>query len=351
VGRLEGLLEYAGARAVAAMPRAVQIWLSGQPPLSVDGQTLDAQLQFLLSMQRRRGIPGLVEPTHVEGRERFRRAAMTYTGPRTAVAEVRDVRMKRPGGMLRARHYMPAPATRPEPLLVCLHGGGFVIGDLETNDEPSRLLCRYGGMHVLSVDYRLAPEHPFPAGLEDAIAALRWAQRNAATLGADPTRVAIGGDSAGANLATVASQITTREGDPPRAQLMIYPPTDGDRPWRSRTLFASGGFLTVADRDAFTRYYLDGTGVAHDDPRVAPLRAPDLAGQPPALVITAGFDILRDEGEAYAAALQTAGTTVRARRFPALAHGFVNITGVAPAARHAMIDIAHEFRALLDSTR
>jgi acetyl esterase len=351
LSRFAERLEYAALRAIAALPPAVQTWLSREPPLIVDGQRLDPQLQIIRAARRRRGTPDLVEPTHLAGRARFRHEVLSFRGPATPVAAVDDLTIRRDWGPLRVRHYAPPPAARPEPLLVYLHGGGFVIGDVDTNDEPSRLICANAGVHVLNVDYRLAPEHPFPAALDDTRAALRWAQTKAASLGADPARVAIGGDSAGANLATVTARLAAREGAPPVAQLLISPPTDAGTPRRSHTLFGSGLFFSVADRAAFTRHYLDGTGVPADDPRVSPLLAPDLDGLPPALVITAGFDILRDEGEAYAAALQAAGTTVRARRFPALAHGFVNVTGVVPAARHAMIDIARDFRALLDSRR
>jgi acetyl esterase len=231
---------------------------------------------------------------------------------------------------------------------VYLHGGGFVIGDVDTHDEPCRLLCRHAGTHVLSVDYRLAPEHPFPAALDDARAALRWARAHAAALGADASRVAVGGDSAGANLATVAARLAAREGAPPDAQLLVYPPTDGPTARPSRALFGDGWFLDRADRDAFMAHYTAGAGVGEEDPRISPLRAADLGGLPPALVVTAGFDILRDEGEAYAAALAAAGTPVRAYGEDALPHGFIHMTGVAPAAHRAVVRLAFEWRALLD---
>jgi acetyl esterase len=204
---------------------------------------------------------------------------------------------------------------------------------------------------VLAVDYRLAPEHPFPAALDDAWAAYAWARSHAARLGADPTCIAIGGDSAGGNLAAVTTQRARAEGVPmPAAQLLVYPATDGrdDARHPSQALFGDGLFLTNADRDAFTRAYIGGTDVTHDDPRVAPLRAHDLAGLPPALVVTAGFDLLRDEGEAYARALQNAGNHVQLLRYGAMAHGFINLTGVCRAARDATIEVAKVMRELLD---
>ena len=202
---------------------------------------------------------------------------------------------------------------------------------------------------MLSVDYRLAPEHPFPAGLEDAAAALTWAQANAARLGADPSRVSMGGDSAGANLSAVVSSLTSR-GKPPLAQLLIYPPTDGTTPRSSYELFGDGFFLSTSDRAAFGQHYV-GSGPRGADPRQSPLIASDLSNLPPALVITAGFDILRDEGEAYAQALASAGTVTRQQRHPGLGHGFIHMTGICPTARRAVVDIARQWRALLDAAR
>ena len=335
-------------RAIAQLPDRVKIRLSGTPPVIVDGQQLDPQLQWLRSISRRHKVLGLIEPTVDAGRERYRRETFAFRGPMTKVASVRDLEIEGASGPLRARHYAPDHG-QAAPLTVYFHGGGFVIGDLDTHDEPCRMLCHYAGVHVLSVEYRLAPEHPFPAGLEDAAAALAWAQANAATLGADPSRVSIGGDSAGANLSAVVSCLTSR-GKPPLAQLLIYPPTDGTTPRRSYELFGEGFYLSTKDRVAFGRHYL-ATVPRSGDARQSPLLASDLSNLPPALVITAGFDILRDEGEAYAQALASAGTVTRTRKYPGLGHGFVHMTGICPAARRAVVDIAHEWRTLLDATR
>jgi acetyl esterase len=336
-------------RALGRLPGRLLVRLSGEPPLIVDAGPLDPHLQWLRAMQRRRGRPGLTEPTPQAGRARFRREMLAAGRPRTRVGAVRDFGIPGPGGALRVRHYAPPAAVvgASTPLLLFLHGGGFVIGDLDTHDAPCRILCGEARTQVLSVEYRLAPEHPFPAGLEDTLAALRWAQSHAASLGADPTRVAIGGDSAGANLATVASRLAAREGRPPCAQLLIYPPTDATVERPSRRLFDEGWFLTGDDRASFAAHYTGGTGVRDDDPRVSPLRAPDLHGLPPALVVTAEFDLLRDEGEAYAEALRAAGTRVHPYRVPALGHGFVNMTAFSRASHAAMVEVAHRWRALL----
>ena len=334
-------------RAMAHLPDRVKIRLSGTPPVIVDGQQLDPQLQLLRSIRRRHPMPGLVEPTVAAGRARYRRETLAFRGPMTKVAAVRDLEIPGPSGPLRARHYAPDDGDAAS-LTVYFHGGGFVIGDLDTHDEPCRILCHYAGVHVLSVEYRLAPEHPFPAGLEDAAAALAWAQANAATLGADPTRVSIGGDSAGANLSAVVSCLTSRA-KPPLAQLLIYPPTDGTTPRRSYDLFGEGFFLSLKDRAAFGRYYV-GKAARDGDARLSPLLASDLSNLPPALVIAAGFDLLRDEVEAYAQALASAGTVTRLLKHPSLGHGFIHMTGICPAARQAMVSIAREWRTLLDES-
>jgi acetyl esterase len=334
------------ARSLGRLPARVQLRLSGRPQVEVDGQRLDPCLQLVLALGRRRVRHGLCEPDPASARERFRREVQIFGGAKTPVGGVRDLDIDGAAGRLRARLYAP-----PEPaadLLVYLHGGGFVIGDLETHDEACRVLCLHARTQVLSVEYRLAPEHPFPAGLDDAVAALGWAQANAGQLGSHPARVSVGGDSAGGNLAAVAARLS-KGVRPPAAQLLIYPATDAPGEERaSKRLFGRGYFLARTDCDAFFSHYTDGTGARGDDPRLSPLRAGDLGGLAPAFVVTAGFDYLRDEGEAYARRLQEAGSPVLSRRFPSLAHGFVNMTGVCPAAAAALVGIARQWRELLD---
>ncbi len=201
---------------------------------------------------------------------------------------------------------------------------------------------------MLSVDYRLAPEHKAPAAVEDAYAAYRWALDHAAELGADPSRVAVGGDSAGGNLAAVVSQHARDEGDqPPALQLLIYPITSYASDTRSRNLFADGYFLTKRNLEWFTEHYLDGSGVDADDPRVSPLLADDLSGLPPAIVITAGFDPLRDEGDQYAEALRAAGNSVEAREFGSLIHGFTNFFSLGGGSATATAEVIAAVRAHL----
>jgi acetyl esterase len=338
--RLRERLERSAARALAHLPPGWQVKLSGQPPVVVEGQALDPHVQLLRALRGRRNPHGLCEPTVQAGRVRFRRETLVFAGSKTPVGAVRDISID---GGLRVRHYAPV-TDAPRPLTVYLHGGGFTIGDVDTHDEPCRILCAESRTHVLSVDYRLAPEHPFPAALDDTLAALRWARAHAAELGADAARVAIGGDSAGGNLAAVASLIARDEGAPVLAQLLVYPATDRQDPRRpSADQFGEGYFLSHADRAAFTRAYLDGTGVSPGDWRVAPLRAADLSRLPPALVVSAGFDMLRDEGEEYARALARAGSPVRLVRVPGHGHGFIHMTGVNPSSRAALVSIARQW--------
>lgn len=206
-------------------------------------------------------------------------------------------------------------------------------------------------MHVLSVDYRLAPEHPVPAGLEDCYAAYRWAREHAAELGADPDCVAVGGDSAGGNLAAVVSQLARADDvQPPDLQLLLYPLTNFDSDTRSKTLFADGYFLTKAELDWCRANYLTGSSLGKADPRVSPLLADDLSGLPPALVATGGFDPLRDEGAQYADALAAAGVATDHRQYGSLIHGFASFSSLGGGSATAMSEIASALRAHLSRT-
>ena len=340
--RLRGV----AARGLSRLPPGTQRVLSRKPAITIDGQTFDPTLQLMLTL--RPDHAGLMDAPVAESRARLRREVLSIGGTPTPVGTVRDLTVLGAAGPLPARLYRPDGAgAGPLPLLVFFHGGGFVLGDLDTHDEACRLLCRHAGHQVLSVAYRLAPEHPFPAPLDDALAAFRWAVAHATELGADPSQVSVGGDSAGGTLSAVVSLLTAREPVRPLAQLLIYPATDRTRPRPSHQLFDQQFFLTLADRDAFYHCYLGGSGASPDDPRISPLRAADLSGLPPALMVLAGFDILRDEGEAYAEALRAAGTTCRVHRASSLGHGFANLTSVSATAHRGMLTIAREWRTLV----
>jgi acetyl esterase len=262
---------------------------------------------------------------------------------------VRDLTVAGAAGPLLARHYTPRDPVGAEglrPLLVFFHGGGFVIGDIETHDALCRLICRDAEVHVLSVDYRLAPEHKAPAAVEDAYAAYRWAVAHVGELGADPARIAVGGDSAGGNLATVVAQLARIQGAPlPAFQLLIYPVTNFSTGTRSKTLFADGFFLTKKDMDWCQAHYLGDAAIDASDPRSSPLLADDLAGLPPALVVTGGFDPLRDEGNQYAEAMAAAGVPVDHRQFGSLVHGFANFFPLGGGSASATAELVSALRA------
>jgi acetyl esterase len=339
-------LEHRLAQLLASLPSTTQVRLSGRPPVQIDGDTLTPETQLRLALLERRGDPPLENMSPAQARRMRRRAAVVSAGRPIAVGDVRDLEIDA-DIPLRARHYAPAELGRPAPLLVFFHGGGFVFGDLDTHDGVCRMLCRHAGAHVLAIDYRLAPEHPFPAAVEDARAALRWACANASDLGADPRRIGVGGDSAGGNLAAVVAQLAARDGGPaPVLQLLIYPVTDFTSRRRSRELFGEGFFLTNASLDWFDTNYLGATRAQASDPRASPLLAEDLSGLAPALVVTAAFDPLRDEGEDYARALQAAGTPATLRRFPGFIHAFVSVAGISRESRDALIEIAGATRAI-----
>ncbi|PAP75005.1 flavin-containing monooxygenase [Rubrivirga marina] len=330
----------AAARAAARLPEAAQVALAGGPPPEVDGQRLDPAVHLALALHPRPNTVPLVRHDPATARAGYRRDVLGITGTPTRVGGVRDLWVEGDAGPLDARLYTPEHADGPPPLVVYLHGGGFVEGDLDTHDEPCRLLCRQAGHAVLSVAYRLAPEHPFPAAFDDAVGVFRWAQREAARLGANPDRVAVGGDSAGGTLAAGVAQ-ATRADAPPVAQLLIYPATDHptDRPSRRRF---DGYLLPDGLRRAFFDVYTQGA-VPEDDPRVSPLYG-RLDGLAPAFVVTAGFDVLRDEGEAYARALKAAGTPTALYRQASLPHGFLHLAPISRGARRATVAAFRRWR-------
>jgi acetyl esterase len=341
-------IELWAARRLLRLPRSAQLFLSRRAPVVVDGQALHPEMQLLLAIRTLRGGRSLSAGGVADARARLLEETTRFAGPPAPVRRSSDLSVFGADGPLPARHYEPQlDDTRPAPLLVFFHGGGFVSGDLDTHDRTCRLICCEAAVHVLSVAYRLAPEHPFPTAVDDACAAFRWAFAHAAELGADGARVGVGGDSAGGNLAAVVSQIASDAR--PAVQLLIYPPVDRtvDRP--SMSLFATGFLLTAGDVRWYDRLYLGEEQAVRADPRASPLNASRLDGLPPAVVAVAGFDPLRDEANAYAAALNAAGVPTTYLGFPGLVHGFVNMIGVSPVAHAAVTDIARALRAAFEA--
>lgn len=263
------------------------------------------------------------------------------------VTRVDDRMVPSPDGDIAVRVYTPAEAVGVEPgVLLWFHGGGWVMGDLETADATCRALANRAGAVVVSVDYRLAPEHPAPAAIEDCLTALAWTVENAELLGVDASKVAVGGDSAGGNLAALVCQRVRDDFGPDiDFQLLVYPVTDLTLSHRSLEENAEGYFLTRAAMVWFVQNYLGDQDPK--DPAVSPLHAGDLAGLPPALVITAEFDPLRDEGEAYAARLQEAGVPTEAIRYDGQIHGFLGLMAVLDDGASAVERAGSALRAVL----
>ncbi|WP_300012562.1 alpha/beta hydrolase [Pseudonocardia sp.] len=336
-----------GFRALFGLPSAAKRALAG-PPVRADGQVLDLDLQLLgrvtTALASRDG--GVVDQAALaEQRRQADLAAEVTAEPGLDDVLTRDVEVPGDAGPLAARLYVPPSAPESSGLLVYFHGGGFVLGSLASTDPLCRLLAAQSGVRILSVDYRLAPEAPYPAALEDAIAAYRGARDGAAALGARPELVAVGGDSAGANLALVVAHQQRGE-CAPAFVLALYPVADAGRRGGSRETFGTGFGLTAALLAELERLYLP-EGIPDDDRRGAILRAEGFTGMPPVYLSTAGFDPLRDEGEELAERLRSDGVPVVARRFPGLVHGYASFSAVSAAARDATLDAASALRAAL----
>ncbi len=325
-------------KAVLALPTPILRLLSGGGVVFQGGRTLDPRLQFLANAGR--SLPPLSSLTPEAARAGTAQALATTAGPRESGVRIEALSIDGPAGPIPLRAYQPPLLDDAAPLMVFAHFGGGVIGDLDTCDAFCSILAKLAHCAVVSVDYRLAPEHRFPAGLEDVLAAYRWARDNAARFGAPAGKVAIGGDSMGGNFAAVLAQEMKRCGEPqPALQLLIYPAVDAASETQSMTTYADAYPLSRASMEWFVGHYL-GADADPTDPRASPIRSDDLSGLAPALVITAGFDPLVDQGEAYAKRLRDAGVPVVYRCYDSLAHAFTAFTGVVPAADVACREIA-----------
>lgn len=340
-------IERFGSRALSILPPRIQRALAGAQS-SPDGQTLAPDVALQLRLFYLTEIDDDELLTLEESREELLRGALIVRPSRTEMAEVREVAIPEGANEIAARLYRPIGGSVPLPLVVYFHGGGWVEGDTDSHDGFTRLLASMAGVSVLSVAYRTAPEHPFPAAVDDAVAAYRWAVENAAELGADPGRIAVGGDSAGGNLAAVTAIHARDAGFPqPAMQLLIYPVTDLSRKRPSYRHFSLGYYLTEKKMDWYRDNYLERASDAVD-PRVSPILTGDLSGLPPAQVVVAALDTLRDEGEEYAHALRDAGVDVDLTRYDGLIHAFINLTGVSRTAHAAVEDMALRLRLRLN---
>jgi acetyl esterase len=318
-------LQAAALRGALALPERAQRVLAGRP-VERDGETLSTEVQLLLRL--RRLVPAVEELPWARARRELDRQCW-QVGGRPPIGAVRDLMVEGAAGPLPARLYVPTARLRDDrvPTLLFLHGGGMVYGGLRSHDAAVRFLAEESGVQVLAVDYRLAPEHPFPAGVDDAAAAYAWLVAHVRRVGADPHRLAVGGDSAGGYLAATTAIRAAEQGLPMRLQLLIYPCTDFVERSASRTAFGEGFYLTTRFMDQATAAYLPDPAT-RSDPMASLVRRPAFPeGLAPAHVVTAGFDPLRDEGEAYARLLAEHGVEVEQVRYGGMIHGFFNVVG------------------------
>jgi acetyl esterase len=345
---LRARAESATFRALLGLPPALVRRLAGRPVIH-DGQVLDPETQWMLRIERIAREPAVASMPVPQGRLALLRQTR-IVGGRQRIGETVDLDVPTPAGSIRARLYTPTSrvqSAEPSPLLVFIHGGGMIYGDLDSHDAVCRLLAERADVRVLALDYRLAPEHRYPTAVEDCWAGYQWAVEHAEELGADPERIAVGGDSAGGMLSAVTAIKAAEAGVPCAFQLLVYPATDFHVKSESRRAFGEGYYLTSDFMDLAETSYLLPTDDRRD-PAVSVLyteKVPeDLA---PALIVTAGFDPLRDEGEAYARMLAGAGITVEMKRYPGFIHGFFNMVGVGRNSRAAVAEIAAKLKAVL----
>jgi acetyl esterase len=306
---------------------------------------LDPQVRGLLDQLEQMGRKPYSDLTPEDARSQFERVR-TLGGTPEPVAKAEDRTIPGPAGDLKTRTYTPS-GEPPFPVMVFFHGGGWVIGDLETYDNVCRSLCNSSGSLIVAIDYRLAPEHKFPAAVDDAYAATQWVVDHAVDLGGDPGRLGVGGDSAGGNLSAVVALLARDRGGPALAyQLLLYPVTDGAMNTPSIHENAEGYLLSRMDMVWFYDHYLDEAGDKLN-PLVSPLLADDHSRLPPAIIVTAQFDPLRDEGEAYGEKLRRAGVAVKVRRYDGMIHGFLSMSGVVHRGREALQDVGAELRELV----
>jgi len=334
------------AESMLQLPPAVLRKVAGEEIRSPEGYVLDPQIQVILRLAE---VLGHSEWSH-QGVHKARRS-MEFSSqiltarPRGSVA-IHDEMLRVSGGIVRVRIYKPESATGPLPVIVYYHGGGFVLGSLLSHNGECMAMALGANALVVAVDYRLAPEFPFPTAADDAVAAYLWIADRAASLGGDPKRMAVAGDSAGGNLAAVVSRDLREHAQRPVFQLLIYPAVDFTRSMPSHQYFKSGFFLTKATMDWFLNNYM-GRSTDWTHPRASPLLANDHRGLPPALVLTGGFDPLRDEGRAYAEALDGAGVKVEHRCYEGMVHGFFSMTSGVHVAHQALQDSIVALRSAL----
>src|SRR5262245_29281328 len=315
---------------------------------------LDTASKEFMNMLASFGGPPLHEMPIGDARRAVNGLSTQLCGPLAEVQEVSNRKIAGPTGEFGVRLYTPQASHPPLPIIVHFHGGGWVVCNLDSHDAIARFYCKHANAIVVSVDYRLAPEHKFPAAVDDSFAALCWAVDHADEFGGDAKRVAVTGDSAGGTLSTVVCQLAKAKGGPKIAfQALLYPAVDLDpkADYASRKQFDGPDyFLSRAEMEWFAKLYFNTPAQDAKDPRASPLLSPNLAGLPPALIVTAGCDVLRDEGQVYADKLKSAGVPVEYHCFDDTIHAFVSFSGAIPKGSEAMSLVASRLRQALHAS-
>lgn len=332
-------------RVVLGLPEAIARRVFGEPPRAPEGYVLDATMHRLIAAAKIAGAADATSLPKDEARPAFERSLRLAEGAPVRGLDARDLTLSELPSAPRVRVYRPHVASDPSPAVVFFHGGGFVLGSLDSHNDLCRHIALRARAAVLAVDYRLAPEHPFPAAARDAVDAFRALRARARALGIDPTRMAVAGDSAGGNLAAVSSNALRGDAGP-CAQWLIYPGTDFTRSFASHRSFADAPILPKQSIDRFLDAYVP-DHATYTNPEASPHFEADLAGVAPAIVQTAGFDALRDEGDAYAQRLRDAGVDVTHRCETTLLHGWAQMAAHVPTAERALAWGCAQLRARL----
>lgn len=314
-------------------------------PINDEGDSLSPLLYILLGLKRKAEMPFLYERSPEEGREQYRKDVIPLSA-NYAVKSISDFSIPFENRQLRIRHYSPCKNDVPA-ILVYFHGGGYVIGDIDTHDDICRLLSDQCGIQVLSVDYRLAPENPYPACIDDADFVVKWVQRNAEKFSIDEKSIMVGGDSAGATIAAATANNFSMTGNQVLAQLLIYPGTDRSSYWPSYEKFGYDYFLNVKDREWFYSKYTKNCLRLTEETNVSPLKFNHNSKSTAAVIVTSGFDVLRDEGYAYVDKLKASSADIEHLHFGRLTHGFVNLIGVHRESEKASIKISGVLRKMV----
>lgn len=330
------------ARIVDRMPKIVQKSLAELLSYPYQYPNLDSFIQCMLAAQYRRGYKGLINGSIVQSRIQFEQQMQRISSHKTYISKTEDIHLPLQSGTLLARHYQPAPHKKL-PMVVYYHGGGFILGSINTHDEVCRLLAKYAQVQVLSINYPLAPEFGSNQIIQICEDALAWTYQNRKNLKILKSKIAVAGDSAGGNLATIIAQKTKLKKHAPRAQLLIYPVTDFARRYPSYYAYKDGLILTSDDVDIMISEYAKKHDMSLSQPNISPLYG-DLKKLAPTYIVTAEYDVLHDEGEIYANLLQQKGIKVKYVNYDDQTHGFINLTPISKKAKKHTIQMFKDFR-------